>query len=328
MLPSNRIKRFTVSCFVVRQVLTQSATVILLFFLFACQEQRASTKLQQDRTVPSDLFSIGDTLAILKVPSLDEASGLAASRSNPDHLWAHNDSGGEPALFLSDQKGMEKGRYVLKQSKNIDWEDLAIGPGPVNEQQYLYVGDIGDNQAIRSSLSIYRVPEPSATDLNGIDAPVKVDLDQVERIDFVYEDGARDAEVLMIDPSTKHLYLVTKREENVRLYRLDYPQKTTSMDTAIWVSDLPFTYMTAGDISADGTEVLIKNYLNVYYWKKAEQESMEELLKRPGQRLPYQPEPQGEAIAWTSDASGYFTLSEKADAQQTILYKFSKSNWR
>ena len=33
-------------------------------------------------------------------------------------------------------------------------EDIAIGPGPITNLQYLYVGDIGDNNVSRSSVVI------------------------------------------------------------------------------------------------------------------------------------------------------------------------------
>lgn len=296
---------------------------ITSLIFIACQHQAASTKLQQDSTAPSKLFQVGTPVANINLSALDEASGLVNSRSNPNYLWAHNDSGGEPVLFLIDHKGDEKGRFRLKDAENIDWEDMAIGLGPNNDQHYLYAADIGDNQARRSSLSIYRVPEP---DLSAIDQGLEQeDLMSVDKIDFVYEDGPRDAEVLLADPLTRNLYIVTKREEHVRLYRLAYPQETTRMDTAVWVSDLPFTYITAGDISLDGEEVLIKNYLNIYYWKKATNESLEDLLKKQPKKLAYQPEPQGEAIAWKTDGTGFYTLSEKADSEYTILFEYRRN---
>src|SRR5678816_20005 len=41
----------------------------------------------------------------------------------------------------------------------VNWEDIAVAPCPGGS--CLYIGDIGDNHASRSSIAIYRVPEPA-----------------------------------------------------------------------------------------------------------------------------------------------------------------------
>ena len=66
-------------------------------------------------------------------------------------------------MFLLDINGADSGRYNLGGITNIDWEDLALGVGPNDDINYLYVGDIGDNRAVRSSYSIHRFPEPDLT---------------------------------------------------------------------------------------------------------------------------------------------------------------------
>ena len=50
--------------------------------------------------------------------------------------------------------------YALDGATAIDWEDIAIGPGPQAETPYLYVGDIGDNAERRPNIVVYRVAEP------------------------------------------------------------------------------------------------------------------------------------------------------------------------
>jgi hypothetical protein len=66
----------------------------------------------------------------------------------------------------------------------------------------------------------------------------------------------------------------------------------------------------AGNISTNGREVLIKSYDKIYYWKREGSESISDLLKKPFANLPYKQERQGESIAWKSDSSGFYTLSE------------------
>ena len=44
--------------------------------------------------------------------------------------------------------------------ENRDWEDIAVGPGPVDGKNYVYVGEIGDNDAKYRFKRVYRFEEP------------------------------------------------------------------------------------------------------------------------------------------------------------------------
>ncbi len=156
--------------------------------------------------------------------SIDEASGLAASRANPGVLWVHNDSGDTARVFAMNVQGTHLGIYNLSGASATDWEDTAVGPGPVEGQSYLYLGDIGDNNAVRSTIRVYRAPEPAVSPSQ---PPVNVDLSDVATTTLQYPDGPRDAETLMIDQATADLYIVSKRETPSRLYRAAFPQSTS-----------------------------------------------------------------------------------------------------
>ncbi len=302
--------------------------ILALFFCFllcanGCKKPIDDTNPQQDIQEVTALFSDRQSLGEIQITDLDEASGLANSRSNPLYLWSHNDSGGAPLFYLMTTSGVELGRFTLDGAQNIDWEDMAIGSGPIANQPYLYAADIGDNRAVRDSYSIYRVAEP---DLNVANIPATSTLPNVETINFIYDDGnARDAEALMIDPATSDIYVISKREASVILYVLPFPQNLTELDTADRLRVLPFTMVTAADISADGSEVLMKNYLNIYHWSKSGTESIADLLSSQPARLPYTVEPQGESIAWHSDGSTYFTLSESGNNQPVVLYNYIRN---
>ncbi|OEK03906.1 hypothetical protein BFP97_16230 [Roseivirga sp. 4D4] len=288
-----------------------------------CKSPEEDTNPQLDNQEFSTLFTDRQSLGEIQIPDLNEASGLASSRSNSLYIWSHNDSGGDPLLYLMTQAGADSGRFVLDGAQNIDWEDLAIGPGPTVGEQYLYAADIGDNRAVRDNYTIYRVPEP---DLTVQDIPATSTLSGVEAISYVYDDGnARDAEAIMVDPATSDIYIISKREASVILYTLPFPQNTAQLDTADRLRVLPFTMVTAADISPNGNEVLIKNYLNVYHWSKSGSESISDLLGTTPARLSYTVEPQGEAIAWHSDNGTYFTLSETGNNEPVILYNYNRN---
>lgn len=295
--------------------------------------------------VNKELFELGVSQGTLDNPELVEVSGLVESLSNPGYLWVHNDSGDKARLLLIDKQGKQKATVWLANATNRDWEDIAIGPGPEEGKAYVYVGDIGDNDQKYEFKYIYRIEEP----IINLNATSDTTLTRVDRIEFKLPDGPQDTELLMIDPGTRDLYTVSKRKKKVNLYRLPYPHSTTTPATAeIALADRDFSkvdgksisqqggeelingynsqyyyQIVAGDISTDGQEVLLKSYSAVYYWRKSGQESLIELLRKDPIRLPYEAEPQGEAIGFDAGGKGYFTISEKRGKgkPQIIFYK-------
>ncbi len=243
-----------------------------------------------------------------QVENVTEASGLANSAANPKYLWTHEDSGADAeVILLSKKKADVVARYNIKGAQNIDWEDMAIGPGPLAGVKYLYLADIGDNDARRNNLVIYRIVEPT---YNSADSGTVVEISGVEALSITYPEGPRDAEALMVDPFTKDIFIISKREDSVQLFEATYPQSWGAADTVQLRGTFPFTGITAADVSADGNRVLVKSYSAIFYWKKDREESISHLLSRQPQRAPYNPiEFQGEAICW--DGNSYFTLSEK-----------------
>jgi len=289
----------------------------------SCKQQKGAGEAENTEIPLSQAFEQSVSTGVLENDQIDEASGLVASRNNPDAFWTHNDSGGESKLFLLDRTGKNLGVFELKGIKARDWEDIALGPGPKEGVNYLYVGEIGDNKARYNKKKIYRLPEPK---VNASENPVNqvIDKQQVETIRFKYPDGKRDAEAMMIDPTSKDIYIVTKREEQVRVYVARYPQSTTKVNTLERVGTLNLHKIVAGDISPDGKEVLLKDYGNIYYWKKNGDESIEELLKTTPVRVPYIPEPQGEAIAWGVKGEGFYTVSEERHEVPAELYFYKR----
>jgi hypothetical protein len=145
---------------------------------------------------------------LMSVSELPEASGVAASRNTPGQLWLHNDSG-QPALFAVAADGTPRGRVRVYGAGVRDWEDIDVGPCP--QGSCIYVGDIGDNNAKRRDVVIYRVAEPDAG--AGTSAPS-------ESMRLTYPDGPTDAEAFFVLPNG-NLFIVTKGERGPAvLYRV------------------------------------------------------------------------------------------------------------
>jgi hypothetical protein len=263
------------------------------------------------------LFHPAEARKAMDNRDIDEASGLVASINNPNMLWAHNDSGDKARIFLLNEQGEFKAEFTLLGVENRDWEDIAIGPGPDPAKNYLYVGEIGDNRAVYDKKYIYRFEEPRLQDA---DKKIR----NVEIITYVYPDGKRDAESLFVDPLTKDIYVLSKRENNIGIYRAAYPQSTTATITLEKLGTMPFLYTVAADITPDGQEILTKTYNAIYYWKRKAGATIAETLMSPAVQIPYLVEPQGESIAWKRDGSGFFTLSEEANKVQPVLYFYRR----
>ncbi len=91
---------------------------------------------------------------------------------------------------------------------------------------------MGDNSAVRGSVTIYRVEEPSVSDdRTGQDASLSVS----DSIQLTYPDGARDAETLMVDPQDEAVYVVSKRE--ARLYAsIAWQAMSGQIQRQLWIT--------------------------------------------------------------------------------------------
>lgn len=246
-----------------------------------------------------------------------EVSGIADSYSQPGTIWMIEDGDNPAQLLRVTHDGELQAAVNLPTAENRDWEALAIGPGPENGKKYLYIAETGDNEKKYSEYAIYRLQEPAA----GIQS-----VDQVDKLRFTYGDNnPHDAEALMIDPITKDLIILTK-EVPSKIFTLRYPHDAAAVQVAEESGVSRIAQATAGDISPDGTEVLLRNYTSVMYWKKQGSETIQSLLQTEGVEIPVKLEPQGEAISFKTNAGGFFTLSENGGLPIQLRLYFYQRN--
>ncbi|HVI47519.1 MAG TPA: hypothetical protein VM802_21790 [Chitinophaga sp.] len=249
-----------------------------------------------------------EILGNISSDKITEASGIAASSTLPGCYWTHNDSGNKPEVFLINTKAQLLSTYKLEDVSNRDWEDIAEGSGPVAGKHYVYVGDIGDNKGIRKHIRIYRFEEPST--IPSTHKKITPDV-----LTLQYPNGPRDAESLMIDPISKSIYILSKRERKISLYKTDRLLfKDGEKATLQKLITLPYTWVVSGDISKDGYHIVIKTLTDVYYWRRNNNETVEQAMSKPAKELPYVIEKQGEGIAILPGNDGYVTISEGENA--------------
>ena len=243
--------------------------------------------------------------------AITENSGVAASRLNTGVLWTHNDSGDSARVFAISTTGSLLETFNLSGATNVDYEDIAVGPGPIAGVNYLYVGDIGDNNADRTSIAVYRVPEPTVGSGQGT-------LTNISKINLVYPDGvARNAETLMVDPLTGDIYVVTKQSPVGRVYRAAFPQSTSGNVTLQYLSNVQIPLATGGDISADGTKMIVRDKTDAFEWTINPGETIADALLTPFNSFALHSEQQGEGIGYSYSTDprgpGFYTTSEGLD---------------
>jgi hypothetical protein len=257
-----------------------------------------------------------DITGRLQNKQMDEISGISASGIHNGIYYVHNDSGDTSRFFAITPQGNIKSVIYYKGDPKEplgarDVEDIAVGIGPVKGKSYVYMGDIGDNGAMRPYITIYRLEERKSW--IGKDSIVNA---HAVPLHLKYPDGPRDAETLMVDPIEKLIYIVSKRTDSVTVYTTPLNFKANDTLTLTKRCKLffngfkPFKWITAGDISKDGQQILLKDYVKVYYWKRNDNEPIWKTIQRRPVELPYQAEKQGEAIGFTPDGKGYYTTSE------------------
>lgn len=244
-------------------------------------------------------------------PMISEVSGIADSKANPGHLWAQEDSGNPAQLYLLHHNGTVTKQVMIKGVKNRDWEDIALWDGEI------YLADTGDNNENATSYTIYHFPEPSL----GVDT-----IKTVSAIPFRYANGSHDAEAFLVDPTTKDILLITKRETPSKIYKIAYPYSSTSLNVAEPVGSLPYTNVVSAALSPNGQEAIIKTYTTLYHYRQEASEPLTEWLQRKPEILPYKLEPQGEAVTFAIADSGYFTLSEQGLFSAVNLYFYKNES--
>ncbi|MEY4512022.1 MAG: hypothetical protein RLZZ450_4144 [Pseudomonadota bacterium] len=244
---------------------------------------------------------------------IDELSGLVASRRHPGVFWVHNDSGDDARVFAIDAHGKTLAELSLSGADATDIEDIALGKGAAGTADVLYVADTGDNLKRRRSVQIYRVAEPLA-----LPRTESLELKQrADTLEVVYEDGPHDVETLLVDPVQGDLYLVAKahlllREEPVGVYRLARAELSTKRkNVARKVASIRLGPATGGDIAADGSAILVRNYWSAMYWPRASGQTIVEALAKAPCRLTVSDVGyQGEAIGFTPGGEAYVTIAE------------------
>ena len=274
-----------------------------------------------------------ETAGTVEVDALVETSGLAGSRRHPGIVWAHNDSGQRLAIYALGSGGTHVATFGIEGVDAVDIEDMAVHDGSV------YLADIGDNDAERDEVAVYRFDEPDP-------ASGGATITGIEVFRFRYPGGPRDAEAFAVDPLSGDLVIVEKAfgfgpgsgllapspatvfVAPVGELSTDRPfellaagaiplDELAKQATALAPADAIFTRLgvegvaTATDIRADGGLIAIRTYATVWLFQRGDGESVAQALASTPCEAPSIVEEQGEAVAFLEEGTAAFvTVSE------------------
>lgn len=248
-------------------------------------------------SAPTPLFHLTD-------PRLDEISGIAAGIRSPGVVYVQNDSGDSARFFALDSRsGAVLAEYDVPGASNVDWEDIAVARDAAGTPS-VWLADIGDNDATRTQIQLYRVDEPRVDtrqrDLRLTSAPAHV-------LRLRYPDGPHDAESLAVSPAGVP-YVVTKsmlgRSE---VFAVPDATSPAGVQTLRRVGTIRFTvtgtrgpFAPIGQLTAtaadwQGSTFVVRTYTDAYFWT-VDGGDLAAALRRPPIRMPLPEQPQGEGI--------------------------------
>jgi hypothetical protein len=242
------------------------------------------------RAAVCESYAAAEEIVVEGAP-VAESSGLAAARLRPDVYFTHGDAGDDAVLYAVDLEGRYLGSHFVPRTSLIDWEDVAAGPCPDDGEPCLYIGDIGDNDAIRETVTVYVVREPESGE----------DTDFVDSWEGTYPDGPRDAETLLVHPCTGDRYIVTKGDEaSGVVYRLE---ESGTLERVAEL-DLPDdgTSITGGSWNETGDRVVLRTRERIFAWDTSTEDPEAHWDAAP-QLVAEVDEEQGESVTFASDGA-------------------------
>jgi hypothetical protein len=304
-------------------VMIVALTVWMLLAVSACHgtSSQKKSKAERDQTNPPsyEVYLPPTKLADLEDRAIYESSGLVASRTSPGSYWTNNDAGNGPFIYAFDSQGRSRGVWRVTGAASYDWEDLSSGPGPKPDTNYLYIGDIGDNDGTRPEIVIYRIPEPDI----GNGGPVSTAeppqaTETAEAIRLRYPDGRHDSEALLVHPKTGRIYLVVKEKSaNPGIYAADAPNVAGEVITLARMGEVDMSgregaLINGGAISPDGTRAALSDYTQGYEFVLAGANApFDNIWKQPMRTVDLGKRKHGETVTYRLDGKALLATSER-----------------
>ncbi|MGB2224583.1 MAG: T9SS type A sorting domain-containing protein [Polaribacter sp.] len=142
-----------------------------------------------------------------------ETSGLLVFNNK---IITHNDSGDDPKLYeLNAGTGAIERVITISNASHIDWEDITM------DDDYIYIGDIGNNNGNRTNLKIYKIDQDDFTNSDTVSAEI-INFSYEDQTDFTSLPNANnfDAEALTIFDDSLLIFTKNWQDFQTKVYQI------------------------------------------------------------------------------------------------------------
>ena len=222
---------------------------LVLPFILGCDKKDWGYKQSPDTYFPRlSLERLQPRMPLV----VSETSGIIQVNGN---IWTLNDSGNTNHLFELDPKNGELIRKVpITNAANFDWEALT------QDDRYVYVGDIGNNNGLRAKLRIYRIPRAQLLDPNR-------NKFRADTIEYFYPEVPRNLNPFLHNRDCEamvsfgdSLYFFTKNRGNEYTNVFSVPNETGKWEARYKGSFHTYGIVTAASTDQSGSSIILLGY--------------------------------------------------------------------
>ena len=251
---------------------------------------------------------------------LQENSGLIYVENE---LWIHNDAGNENEIYrINKATGEIEHTILIANADNEDWEDLA------QDNDFIYIGDFGNNDGNRTDLRIFRIPKINLGNLI-VNADV-INFEFSDQTDFSQNPNNNDYDCEAFFYHNDSLHLFSKNWVNQKTRHYTVPAQPGDHIALLRDSLNAEGLITGADIDDDGVVALIgytPSGVN-FMWLLFDYQSNHFFSgnKRKISLGTGLTNSQTEGIAFTKNGNG-FVSGENFTVLPPRLLRFSTSQW-
>ena len=205
-----------------------------------------------NKEIDSVEIDSAEIISKIELPKIiNETSGLEFYNN---HFITHNDSGGEPTLYIFNERGEVIETIGLNKNpdfeiKNNDWEDIT------SDNKYFFVADTGNNFGNRDNLNIIRVSKGADFMVDGI---IEISYSDQESF-FPRPKHKYDAEAIIVIEDKIALFSKDRENLNTDLYLVNKNMNGSQILTSEVSYDVD-TLITGGDFDEDRNLLALVSY--------------------------------------------------------------------
>lgn len=194
---------------------------------------------------------------------VNETSGLIYFDNS---VWTFNDSQGKPEIYrINKQTGEIVQTVKLNNANNTDWEDIT------HDENYIYIGDFGNNLGNRNDLRVYKVNKSLIDDGEVVKVPSEIiAFSYNDQTSFTVNNRSNDYDCESLISFGDSLIIFTKNwvDGKSRMYKLP---KLAGMYQLDPISSFELNGLATGaDYSTEKNALILIGYQNyqpfLYYF--------------------------------------------------------------